>query len=121
MSGSQKIGNYVVSDVKNGIIINDVNGDWQVKFSSNTQYYLAVKHYLKNNSHEELEVVFNVMFYATSTCITDMKLTEVVLNYFNETMSSEKVSSDENEKDLEIVKENQNNKENERKNGHDDK
>lgn len=116
MSGSKKIGNYIVSDTKNGIIINDKNGDWQVKFATGTQYYLAINHYMKNGSEEELGVVFNVMFYATATCVTDFGLVNVILNYFNEKTHPEESTVLDDEKDLKIVKENQKHKEDEQDN-----
>lgn len=108
MSGSKTVGNFVVSDTKNGIIISDKNQHWKLTFSIGTAYYSAIKHHLENADEESMNVIFSSMLYATAFAATDLGMIEAITNYYNKKNNIKPVEvTEESEKeDIEIVKQN---------------
>jgi len=77
--------------------------DWKVTLSPGTRHHQIVKHYISNNTMEELNMVLDLVYVTTTTMLTDMGLGNVILKYFKdieETPLAEIVDED----DAEILK-----------------
>lgn len=108
MSGSKAIGNFIISDTKTGVIINDKNSQWKLQFSLGTSYHAAIQHYLRENSEEELNLLITTMFYATAFAVTDISLVKLIVDHYEGKVNKdlEPITKDSEEADLKVVKQN---------------
>lgn len=109
MSGSRTIGNFIVSETKDAIIVSDKMQQWKLHLAIGTEYHAAMEHHLKNADIDQLEVVFNTMRYATAFAIVDFGMLTAIQDYYikKTKATSDVVSEEEDAANLEAVKETQ--------------
>lgn len=109
MSGSKTVGQFIVSDTKNGIIVSTKAGDWQVKYSQSSSYGAALKNHIENADTNMLQMVLQIIYIASNACITDASLGSKVIDHMKSNLNQETrhLDADGDAKDMEIVKQNQ--------------
>ena len=100
--------NFVITEIKDGeLVVNTKTYDWKVSLAPGTSHHLIMKHYVENNTLEEVNQILNLVYATTTTMLTDMKLTNTVLKYFKAIEETEliEVTEDSEKEDIKIVKE----------------
>ena len=72
----------VTNTKKDDLVISTKTYDWKITLAPNTRHYQLLQHYISNNTLEELDVVLDMVYVTSTTMLSDMKLTDYILQYF---------------------------------------
>ena len=80
--------NFIITKGKRELVITNKSYDWKLSLADHTELGQILTYYSETNTAEEVNEILTMLYYTTSTMLTDVKLADVVGDFFQDKLDN---------------------------------